>query len=189
MSPSAPSFAQILCPIDFSEASDAAIRAGTAERIGPDHDVEFGDATARAVASALALAQVAGGRVRFVHATPNMQMHGGYGGPAGLSVPAQILKELHDAARDSSLRAMQALVQRVRSATPAEGVAVEYVARAGGAAEVLLAEAHELPADVIVMAASGRGAVARFFVGSTADRIIREAPCPVLVLPAHAQRA
>ena len=40
-------------------------------------------------------------------------------------------------------------------------------------------------ADLIVMAASGRSRVARFFVGSTADRVIREAPCPVLVIPAR----
>jgi nucleotide-binding universal stress UspA family protein len=34
------------------------------------------------------------------------------------------------------------------------------------------------------MASSGRSRVARFFVGSTADRVIREANCPVLVIPA-----
>ena len=39
--------------------------------------------------------------------------------------------------------------------------------------------------DLIVLAASGRSRVARFFVGSTADRIIREASCPVLVVPAQ----
>jgi hypothetical protein len=39
-----------------------------------------------------------------------------------------------------------------------------------------------------VLAASGRSRVARFFVGSTADRIIREASCPVLVVPAQPGR-
>jgi len=39
-------------------------------------------------------------------------------------------------------------------------------------------------ADLIIMAASGRSRVTRFFVGSTADRVIRQAKCPVLVIPA-----
>ena len=37
--------------------------------------------------------------------------------------------------------------------------------------------------DMVVMAASGRGAVDRFLFGSTAERVIKHAGCPVLVIP------
>jgi universal stress protein A len=39
--------------------------------------------------------------------------------------------------------------------------------------------------DLIVMAASGRGGVARLVLGSVTNKMVREAPCPVLI--AHAQ--
>lgn len=37
-------------------------------------------------------------------------------------------------------------------------------------------------ADMIVMAAKSRGAVSRALIGSVAERVIRLAPCPVLVM-------
>jgi nucleotide-binding universal stress UspA family protein len=37
---------------------------------------------------------------------------------------------------------------------------------------------------MIVMATRGRGRVARWLLGSTADRVIRSAPCPVLTVRA-----
>lgn len=61
---------------------------------------------------------------------------------------------------------------------------LEYVVRPGQPLAVVLEEAERFKPDLIVMAASGRSRVARFFVGSTADRVIRQAPCPVMVVPA-----
>ncbi len=42
------------------------------------------------------------------------------------------------------------------------------------------AEAHNI--DLIVMPSRGRAGIARFFMGSIAERVIRFAHCPVLVL-------
>ena len=36
--------------------------------------------------------------------------------------------------------------------------------------------------DLVVMATAGRGGVARLFMGSVADKIVRAAPCPVLTM-------
>ena len=41
--------------------------------------------------------------------------------------------------------------------------------------------AYELPADVIVTSTHGYGGVKHFFLGSTAERLVQHAPCPVLV--------
>jgi nucleotide-binding universal stress UspA family protein len=45
--------------------------------------------------------------------------------------------------------------------------------------------AQEHGADLIVMGTHGYGAVKRFLLGSVADRVVRQANCPVLVVPAH----
>jgi nucleotide-binding universal stress UspA family protein len=39
--------------------------------------------------------------------------------------------------------------------------------------------------DVLVMGSSRRGPVARVFLGSTAAKIVRHAPVPVVVVPRH----
>jgi nucleotide-binding universal stress UspA family protein len=46
--------------------------------------------------------------------------------------------------------------------------------------------AEEYGADLIVMGTHGYGRVKRFLLGSVADQVVRQARCPVLVVPAKA---
>ncbi len=39
--------------------------------------------------------------------------------------------------------------------------------------------------DLVVLATSGHGAVARMMLGSVADKLVRQAPCPVLTVHEH----
>jgi nucleotide-binding universal stress UspA family protein len=55
--------------------------------------------------------------------------------------------------------------------------------RAGDPAQTILALAEEAAIDLIVLGSSGAGAIARAVLGSTANRVIAEASCPVLVVP------
>jgi nucleotide-binding universal stress UspA family protein len=48
----------------------------------------------------------------------------------------------------------------------------------------VLAQAKRLKADVIVLGSHGHGAVYNLVVGSTANGVLKHAPCPVLVVPA-----
>jgi nucleotide-binding universal stress UspA family protein len=45
--------------------------------------------------------------------------------------------------------------------------------------------AKELGADLIVMGCRGRGGIRRAVGGSVSDAVIRNAPCPVLVVPSN----
>jgi nucleotide-binding universal stress UspA family protein len=45
-------------------------------------------------------------------------------------------------------------------------------------------EAERLSADLIVMGTHGHGPVRHALLGSVAERVIREAPCPVLTVNA-----
>lgn len=57
----------------------------------------------------------------------------------------------------------------------------ELVLRHGTAAAEILRYLYEHAAvHLVVMATHGRGGVARLMVGSVADKIMRQAPCPVL---------
>ncbi|MCA9262744.1 MAG: Flp pilus assembly complex ATPase component TadA [Planctomycetales bacterium] len=52
----------------------------------------------------------------------------------------------------------------------------------GSAAESIVAQAREYDATLIIMGTHGRAGLAHLALGSVADRVIRAAPCPVLVV-------
>jgi nucleotide-binding universal stress UspA family protein len=62
------------------------------------------------------------------------------------------------------------------------GVAYKLETRSAEAADGILAEAQEMDADLIVLATHGRKGVRHFLIGSVAERVIRRAPLPVLVV-------
>jgi nucleotide-binding universal stress UspA family protein len=71
-----------------------------------------------------------------------------------------------------------------RVAAEGGAAAAELVVRHGKAGQELLRYAREAHAELIVMGVSGRGAIDRAILGSTAQRVLRDAPCPVLTVPA-----
>ena len=73
---------------------------------------------------------------------------------------------------------------RLRSAVPAETrvwCEVKQAVREGHAYREVLAYADEQNIDLICMGASGTGFGMRALFGSNADRVLRQAPCPVLI--------
>jgi len=63
-----------------------------------------------------------------------------------------------------------------------ERLAVRDLVKAGRAHELILRMAREEGAELLVLGARGRGALERMLFGSTSRRVVREAPCPVLVV-------
>ena len=58
----------------------------------------------------------------------------------------------------------------------------EVLIRPGAPAEVIVSTAQEHHCDLIVMGTHGHGTFTEFFVGSTAKRVIKNSPIPVLVI-------
>lgn len=81
--------------------------------------------------------------------------------------------------------------ERVRTAAREylEGVASRFqsvevevrIPTSGQAGDAILELVEGEDADLVAMSTSGRGGVARLFLGSVADKVIRGAPCPVLL--------
>jgi len=59
---------------------------------------------------------------------------------------------------------------------------VEPILRFGSAHREIVATAKEQDTDMIVMGTHGRRGFERFFLGSTASRVLRNIPCPVMTL-------
>jgi nucleotide-binding universal stress UspA family protein len=61
-------------------------------------------------------------------------------------------------------------------------VKYEIMARSGDPARIVIAAVNEVGANSIVMATHGRKGVSHFFLGSVAERVVRESPRPVLTV-------
>ena len=84
------------------------------------------------------------------------------------------------AAMQEQVRADAAiLMARLQTDIPATALAYT-VLRNGPAAAEILAAAEEFHADLIIMGTHRRGALARFFLGSVSQAVLRNAPCAVM---------
>lgn len=72
----------------------------------------------------------------------------------------------------------QRLLQDLDPHVPVEPVVTRNVA----AAPAIVAYAEEHPVDLIVMGTHGRRGISRMLLGSTAEEVVRTAPCPVLTI-------
>ncbi|MEW5770906.1 MAG: universal stress protein [Pseudomonadota bacterium] len=87
-------------------------------------------------------------------------------------------------------REAEAMAQRNIDAAKSamEGLEVQEAIRLGSdPAEVIVATAEELRADVIVMGRHGRRGLARWKLGHATAKVVGHAPCPVLVVPSAAR--
>lgn len=85
-------------------------------------------------------------------------------------------------------QATQGLVD-VNERTSARGVAVQTRIATGIPSEEVLAVARAEGTDLIVVGTVGKTGVEHILLGSTAERIIRTAPCPVLAVRTERSRA
>lgn len=75
---------------------------------------------------------------------------------------------------------LQELLVKHFAEVQSEAMVVEA---AGSVAGEITASAQALHADMIIMASHGRSGLSRLLIGSVAERVIREAGCPVLSVP------
>jgi nucleotide-binding universal stress UspA family protein len=58
--------------------------------------------------------------------------------------------------------------------------------RIGSPAQEIIAAAKDLHADLVCIGTHGRGGIARVLLGSVAEHVVRQAPCPVLTVRSKA---
>jgi nucleotide-binding universal stress UspA family protein len=99
---------------------------------------------------------------------------GSLGDPGPLVDPTPIL----DADRDAAVEYLNGVAARLRQ----HHLTVDTEHPEGPAAEEIVKRATELGVSLILMTTHGRGGLGRVVFGSTADSVLRHAPCPVLLV-------
>lgn len=120
------------------------------------------------------LAQAFGARICLVHA---YQLMAGYN-PEFATPVEDVIANL----KESGQATLQAAAELLR------GVPVEQKLVEGEPDRQIVTAANDWKADLIVMGTHGRGRLAQFLLGSTAEGVIRLAHCPVMAV-AHEPKA
>lgn len=137
--------------------------------------IDFSLCAAQGLAYAKALATQFGSRLVLLHSV-DLSYYS--------TNPEYILYDfppLLEAAEKSAREQMLELI----SAIDWEDLEVEHTLQSGHAGEQVCSCARDLGADLIVTSTHGRTGLKRILLGSTAEYIVRHAPCPVLVVPSH----
>lgn len=145
-------FSHILACTDFSEPGDNAIRAAFGLASGTDATVVVFHVLDTPLAA----------NPMYAHYYPTQELQ-----------PEHVQQ-----AKDKAVEALQKLVSAEARAAVNN---VEFVVTSGDSVDEILREADERKVDAIVVGTSGRSGLAAMLLGSVVDRIIRLAPCPVLV--------
>jgi nucleotide-binding universal stress UspA family protein len=138
---------------------------------------DLSEPSARAVPHTLSLARRYGAAVLVLHVVEDLlpPLFGEY-----TAVP------LEEILSSQLQRARQELQRFVSRHVPRDFTTEQILSRGIAHVEILrLAEERQL--DLIVMATHGRGFISHALFGSTTERVVRKAPCPVLTVRASPQ--
>jgi nucleotide-binding universal stress UspA family protein len=133
---------------------------------------DFSAPSERAIAEGIALAKALGLPIELVHVHV----------VRNVSLPPTLDIATRPPPAEEVVRGEQALTEKAH-AVRAAGVACETFATFGPAADRIVERAREVGARLLVVGTHGHGFVRNLLLGSVAEKIVKAAPCPVLVVP------
>lgn len=133
---------------------------------------DFSVVSELALEYAITVASRFGASLHLLHVVDDPFVGGAFGSEVYItSVPAMRVHLVDEAASKLS-----------RLLWHCQSVAARREVRVGRPADVIREAAEEHACDLIVMGTHGRTGMAHLLLGSVAERIVREAPCPVLTV-------
>ena len=137
---------------------------------------DFSSDAEAALETAMALAKVCGSKLYLVH-TYILDIAPSY---VGADISLMNVQEILDQVR----KAAEATLDEIRRVVAEKGFDVESIVIMEHPSHGIVAEADRLSADLIVMGTRGLTGFKHVVLGSTAERVVRTAPCPVLTVKA-----
>jgi len=136
--------------------------------------LQFDSSTTATVEMTRQIAEATGATVIFFHAVPM---------PIEAMGQPLMVEPLSGAEDDARKR-----LSGVASESPLMSHEIEVMS--GDPATCIIEAAIKFHADLIVMATHGRTGLSHFFLGSVAERVVRESPVPVMTvrMPSHQHR-
>jgi nucleotide-binding universal stress UspA family protein len=136
--------------------------------------VDGSDTSTAGLVEAIKIAKAQGSQLRLVHIVNEFILDYTYS-------PGIYANDLIESLR----KAGQALLDREQALVRCSGITPECVlieSIGGAAADLILAQAQEWHADLIIMGTHGRRGLARLALGSDAEQVVRAAAVPVMLV-------
>jgi universal stress protein A len=131
--------------------------------------VDFSDCSKKALQYAIPLARQFGAEITLLHVVqPYLPV------PETGAVDVELVQVTM---RDEGEKELEALRQGLAGVVPSR-----TVLRVGNPHVEIIDVAKQLESDLIIVSTHGRTGLAHVFLGSTAERVVRHAGCPVLVV-------
>lgn len=141
--------------------------------------VDGSDTSMLGLNEAVKLAKIHGSRIRLVHVVNEFILDYTYS-------PGVYASDLFEALRKTGKAVLEAAEKAAESqGIKAESVLLESIG--SPAADLIVAQAAEWPADLIVMGTHGRRGLLRVALGSDAEQVLRATTVPVLLVRGAAQ--
>lgn len=131
--------------------------------------IDFSECSNKALQYAIAVATQFKGTITLLHVVPNV------------SAETRLAFDMPELQR-ALLQEGKEKVANAISQFPHEMVTIEPLVRKGVPYHEIVLAAKELQSDLIVIGTHGRTGLRHVLTGSTAERVVRHAPCPVLVV-------
>lgn len=138
---------------------------------------DLSDASVPSLKYACALARRFAAHLTVLHAVPSFDPV--VVGAPGMMYPMQIVSPV---SRDDVLHHMRQLV----TSAVGDAADITFDTEAGDPARIIVEQSLAAAADLVVMGTHGRSGFERFLIGSVAEKVLRKAACPVLLVPPHA---
>ncbi len=130
---------------------------------------DLSDAAGKALPHAVELAKVFEAELHLVHVVEE-NLYADYSYAEGILNPGAVFEDLVNSRKKK--------LEEVSAGLPSE-LNTHIHLRRGIVASEILSAAKDLNADLIVIATHGRTGLAHLFLGSVAERVVRESLCPV----------
>ena len=139
--------------------------------------VDFSDNSGRVLAEAETEARCRGAGLLLLHVIePAAEVAGFETDPQMMRL--RIAQDLEDEKRIESIR-----LREMADAIQSRGLSCEASVKFGLPADEILDAAKDRGAEMIVMGSHGHGALYHLFAGSVVTGVLKQSPCPVLVVP------
>jgi len=133
---------------------------------------DFSDNAGQALSYAKELARATNSTLHLIHIVEPVVY------PADWSYAQVGFADIEQELKDASTKEMEELAGKLK----AEGFNVVTAVRMGRASDEICAYAKEQKISIISMGTHGRSGLEHFLFGSTTERVLRKAPCPVLAV-------
>ena len=135
---------------------------------------DFSEYSDRAIKQAVDIAEQNNAKIYLIHVVDQLQQCA-----IDYCIPVEVMQKVQS---DSEKEAVKKMQEEARKILQSSKIEVAFDVKSGTPYEEIVKEQQDRKADLIVIASHGRTGILKTLIGSVAERVMREAKCPVLLV-------